>query len=250
MDAARTGVANAAIVDGWGLAASPAYLPDGGTGVVLVSLSPAAMRDDWWPRLAAIAGVSVLLLGCAAVASWLLASRTAAPLTALAGTAERVADGDLSARAEGSGVREIDDVGRALNRVTVAGAGAARRAAAGDRRAGPPAAHPADGAADRHRRGRRPGDRRPAPGRRGRRAADGGRDHHHRAPTAAGGAGGTVRRRRRGRGAGALLAGARRGPGPAVRPRAAVRAASRAADGGGPGHGGGHPAAERVRAHA
>ncbi len=116
--AAHSGVTSTTTADGWGYAASPAYLAGGQTGVVLVTLSPAAMREDLWPRLAAIAAVSGVLLGLAALASWRLAKQTVAPLAELTLTAHRVADGDLEARAQSSTLPEIDQVALALNRVT------------------------------------------------------------------------------------------------------------------------------------
>lgn len=105
-------------VDGWGYSASPAFLGGGSPAVVLITRSPSQMRDDLLPRLAAIAAVSAALLMLAALAAWRLAKQTAAPLTQLAATAHAVADGDLTARAPASDLPEIDQVGRALNRVT------------------------------------------------------------------------------------------------------------------------------------
>lgn len=115
---AAAGATTTTTAQGWGYAASPAYLARGVSGVVLVTLDPGAMREDLWPRLAAIGGVSVLLLALAGLASWRLARQTVAPLTALTATAHAVADGDLAARAPQSDLPEIDQVGRALNRVT------------------------------------------------------------------------------------------------------------------------------------
>jgi signal transduction histidine kinase len=115
---AAAGATTTTTAQGWGYAASPAYLGRGVEGVVLVSLDPAAMREDLLPRLAAIGGVSLLLLAFAGLASWRLARQTVAPLTALTATAHAVADGDLAARAPQSDLPEIDQVGRALNRVT------------------------------------------------------------------------------------------------------------------------------------
>ena len=115
---AAAGATTTTTARGWGYAASPAYLDRGVEGVVLVSLDPAAMREDLVPRLAAIGGVSLLLLALAGLASWRLARQTVAPLTALTATAHAVADGDLAARAPQSDLPEIDQVGRALNRVT------------------------------------------------------------------------------------------------------------------------------------
>lgn len=116
--AAASGQTATAAVDGWGYAASPAFLGTGPPAVVLVTQTPQQMTEDLWPRLAAIAAVSLALLGLAALAAWRLAAQTAAPLTALAATAHRVADGDLTARAQPTDLAEVDQVGVALNRVT------------------------------------------------------------------------------------------------------------------------------------
>ncbi len=115
---AATGATATATKAGWGYAASPAYLASGLEGVVLLSVSPSAMQEDLWPRLTAIGLVSAALLGLSALAAWRLARQTTAPLTALTATAHAVADGDLAARAAVSSLPEIDQVGRALNRVT------------------------------------------------------------------------------------------------------------------------------------
>lgn len=114
---AATGNPTALVVEGNGYAATPAYL-DEGRGVVLVSLTPADLREGLGSRLAALALLAALLLTCAAAAAWLLARRTTAPLRDLTTTAHRVADGDLTARAPRSEVPEINDVGVALNRLT------------------------------------------------------------------------------------------------------------------------------------
>jgi signal transduction histidine kinase len=64
--------------------------------------------------LAVLGGVLVALLFGAAVANW-QARRLTAPLESLAGTADAVAAGDLSARAEPSGIAEVDTVAEAQN---------------------------------------------------------------------------------------------------------------------------------------
>lgn len=105
------------VVDGWGYVTTPAYFDDD-FGVVLVSLSPEEMREGLTPRLAALAAVSAALLGIAGGTAWWLARRTVAPLRSLVDTANDVAAGDLSARAEPSSIPEIADVGVAINRLT------------------------------------------------------------------------------------------------------------------------------------
>ena len=69
-----------------------------------------------------IAGAWVVMLGLAAVAitlTWLLARRQArrlaSPLESLAATAQRLGDGDFSARTHSSGIPELDAAGLALN---------------------------------------------------------------------------------------------------------------------------------------
>ena len=105
------------LVDGWGYVTTPAYF-DEEFGVVLVSLTPHEVREGLVPRLAALAGVSLMLLGIAGGAAWWLARRTVAPLTDLEVTANAVAAGDLTARAPHSSIIEIEHVGIALNRLT------------------------------------------------------------------------------------------------------------------------------------
>jgi signal transduction histidine kinase len=105
------------VVDGRGYATTPAYFDDT-FGAVLVELSPDELNEGLAPRLAGLAGVSVLMLGLAAAAAWWLARRTVAPLRDLEHTANAVAAGELDARAPASTITEIDNVGVALNRVT------------------------------------------------------------------------------------------------------------------------------------
>lgn len=109
---------NAASVDtgGSGYAAAPAVF-DEETGVVLAVASPQQMREGLGPRLLALAGLCALLLVGAGLAAWQLARRTAAPIRELAGTADVMAAGDLTARAQPSKIGEVDDVGVALNRL-------------------------------------------------------------------------------------------------------------------------------------
>lgn len=115
--AAAAGAPTSVVVDGTGYAATPAYL-DRGRAVVLVTLSPSDLRQGLGARLGALALLSAALLACVAVAAWWLARRTAAPLEDLTRTANRVADGDLTARAPRSSIPEIHNVGVALNRLT------------------------------------------------------------------------------------------------------------------------------------
>ena len=99
-----------------GYAAAPAVF-DEETGVVLAVASPEQMHEGLEPRLLALAGLCALLLVGAGLAAWQLARRTAAPIRRLARTADAMAAGDLTARAEPSRIAEVDDVGVALNRL-------------------------------------------------------------------------------------------------------------------------------------
>lgn len=116
--ASAEGGASAAIDTGWqGYAAAPAVFDEEAIGVVLSVASAEQMRAGLGPRLLALAGLCALLLVGAGLAAWQLARRTAAPIKELAGTADAMAAGDLTARAESSSLPEVDDVGVALNRL-------------------------------------------------------------------------------------------------------------------------------------
>lgn len=117
VDAAFRGGTASDVVDGWGYVSAPAYFDDK-FGVVLVTLDPEELNEGLLPRLATLAGVSLLLLGIAGIAAWWLAGRTVAPLRDLEETATAVAGGDLTARAKRSSISEIQNVGVALNRLT------------------------------------------------------------------------------------------------------------------------------------
>lgn len=118
VEAASRGGTASEVVDSWGYVTAPAYFDDDEFGVVLVSLSPQELREGLLPRLAALAGVSLVLLSIAGGTAWWLARRTVAPLRDLEDTADAVAGGDLTARAPTSSITEIEHVGVALNRLT------------------------------------------------------------------------------------------------------------------------------------
>lgn len=93
---------------------------DGGevVGSVRATQSVAAVdeeiREDTLVLIAA--GAVALLLGM--IVAWLLAGFLTRPLKALAGTARRVAEGDLAARAPVAGSREQRDVAETFNEMT------------------------------------------------------------------------------------------------------------------------------------
>ena len=100
----------------------PAYAAESvplsqGYGVVLVTATAAEMGEGMLPRAVALTAVSLSLLGFAGITAWLLARRTARPIRRLASTADAIADGDLSARMRPTSIPEVNDVGRAMNRM-------------------------------------------------------------------------------------------------------------------------------------
>lgn len=116
IDAAEKGQSANEDVGDLAFASAPVILDDK-TGVVLVTMNEDELREGLVPRLGALALVSLALLAFAGVAAWLLARRTAQPISELADTADAMADGDLEKRAEGSSIKEVDDVSIALNRL-------------------------------------------------------------------------------------------------------------------------------------
>jgi signal transduction histidine kinase len=134
--AARTGRAVTVENGGGVIAASPAAGPDG-TSVVLVGLDAADLTVGLGPSLTTLAVAGGVLLGAAAVTAVMLARRTAAPLTDIAGVAHEMADGDLDVRATTSGVPEVAEVGVALNRL----AGRVQELLATERRSSADLAH-------------------------------------------------------------------------------------------------------------
>ncbi len=88
------------------------------TGVVRAQRSAgvvAGRTHRAWLELGALAAGLVAVAVLAALA---LGRRLARPLETLASVARRVAEGDFSARAAPAGIREIDDLGAALNHST------------------------------------------------------------------------------------------------------------------------------------
>ncbi len=114
--AARKGQSANEDVGDLAFSSAPAILDDK-TGVVLVTVTSEEMREGLAGRLAVLGGVSVALLTFAGVAAWLLARRTARPILELAQAADAMADGDLTARAQSSDIKEVQDVSVALNRL-------------------------------------------------------------------------------------------------------------------------------------
>ena len=86
-------------------------------GVVRVSQPTGEIDSRVRRSWIAFAVVSFLILLVGSVVAWALGTSLARPLRALAASANRLAGGDLSARAPEEGPREVREVGIALNRM-------------------------------------------------------------------------------------------------------------------------------------
>ena len=87
-------------------------------GAVRVTESVDAVNDEVRNDVLALVGVGVVALLLGVVVAWLLAGSLAKPLRGLAGTARRVAHGDLDARASVEGSAEQQEVATAFNDMT------------------------------------------------------------------------------------------------------------------------------------
>ncbi|MDQ3067728.1 MAG: ATP-binding protein [Actinomycetota bacterium] len=87
-------------------------------GAVRVTQSNAAVGDRVRRNVLVVVGVGLAALALGLVLAWVLAGSLARPLRALAGTARRVEDGELDARADVSGAREHQEVALAFNDMT------------------------------------------------------------------------------------------------------------------------------------
>ncbi|MGI8803279.1 MAG: HAMP domain-containing sensor histidine kinase, partial [Solirubrobacteraceae bacterium] len=86
------------------------------TGVIRAARGQAAVVGRTRRAWLALAGLAAALIGLTVLAALALGRRLAVPLEALARVARRVGEGDFAARAPATAIREIDDVGAALNR--------------------------------------------------------------------------------------------------------------------------------------
>ena len=87
-------------------------------GAVRVTQSNAAVSERVRRNVLVVIGVGLAALALGLVLAWVLAGSLARPLRALAGTARRVGDGELEARAEVSGAKEQQEVAMAFNDMT------------------------------------------------------------------------------------------------------------------------------------
>jgi two-component system, OmpR family, sensor kinase len=87
-------------------------------GAVRVTQSVDAVQDEVRTDVIALVGVGAVALLLGLGVAWLLAGSLAKPLRGLAGTARRVASGDLDARARVEGSAEQREVASAFNEMT------------------------------------------------------------------------------------------------------------------------------------
>jgi len=85
------------------------------TGVVRTQRSQASVSRRSHRAWLALGGLGAALVALAVLAALALGRRLIRPLDTLAAAARRVGDGDFAARADPTGIPEIDDVGAALN---------------------------------------------------------------------------------------------------------------------------------------
>lgn len=114
---AQAGTAFRTAADAGEIVYTPVIREDGSTVVVRVLVPEAAIRegvDRSWAVLAAVAVVLVVLGGLAAE---LLGRSIIRPVEALADSAARLGEGDLSVRLEPAGPHEIRDAGIEFNRL-------------------------------------------------------------------------------------------------------------------------------------
>ncbi|MFI5729302.1 sensor histidine kinase [Kribbella sp. NPDC051587] len=88
-----------------------------GPASVCLYLTGDQLHAGLMPRVLVVAGAGLLVLLLSIVGAELVSRRLARPLEETAGTAERLAGGDLEARAPVTGPAEVAKVGAALNRL-------------------------------------------------------------------------------------------------------------------------------------
>lgn len=98
--------------------AVPVLLGDDVVGVVRISHPRSAADDEVREQLSGILAVGAISLLVAAVVAWWLSGALIRPLRSLRTAAERVAAGDLAARAVEEGPPEVRDMGRSFNTMT------------------------------------------------------------------------------------------------------------------------------------
>ncbi len=102
---------------GGGMAVDVAVGTPAGPASVCLFLTADELYAGLVPRVLILIGVSLLVLLLSIVGAELVSRRLARPLEETAGTAERLAKGDMGARAPTTGPAEVAKVGAALNRL-------------------------------------------------------------------------------------------------------------------------------------
>jgi signal transduction histidine kinase len=95
--------------------AAPLLVRERVTGALLAERSDDEAARDARAAWLLIGAVSLGIIAAAVAAALLLGRRLARPLERLAGAARRLGDGDFSVRSERAGIREVDEVGAALD---------------------------------------------------------------------------------------------------------------------------------------
>jgi signal transduction histidine kinase len=113
---ALAGEAFTVVDDQGGRALLPVVGPDG-TAVVRTSVTPQQLRSGVLPAWAGIIGLGLVLLVGAQVVSARQGRRVSDPVRAVAETAHRLREGDLTARAPVRGTEETVELAEALNRL-------------------------------------------------------------------------------------------------------------------------------------
>lgn len=111
---ARTGEGFAEVDDGGGRVLLPVITPRG-TAVVRTSVDTDTLHAGVTTSWVGIIGLGVVLLGLSYVVASRFGRRIAEPVADVAGTAHRLREGDLSARAPVDGPTETRELGHALN---------------------------------------------------------------------------------------------------------------------------------------
>jgi signal transduction histidine kinase len=111
---ALAGEAFTVVDDDGGRALLPVVGPDG-TAVVRTSVTPEQLHSGVVPAWAGIIGLGIVLLLGAQVVSARLGRRVSNPVRAVADTAHRLREGDLTARAPVQGTEETVELAEALN---------------------------------------------------------------------------------------------------------------------------------------
>jgi signal transduction histidine kinase len=89
-------------------------------GSVRVSASTAAVSASVRERWLSLALIGIAVIGAGLALAWVLATSLAQPVRALADAADRLAHGDLGARAAAAGPKEVASVATSFNRMAAA----------------------------------------------------------------------------------------------------------------------------------